>query len=319
MNKDKFKDAVIILAFILLIVNFFNIRSLKDELRNDHNRLENNLESRIRNIQYDLQDTYRNMEESLRKEQSIFSYTSVDLELQGNKIEVTIEAVPKKISNTEKLVARVIANDKTYEQDMDEKNQATMTIDMAETIKPVVIIKSDTGLRQESLGELFAGDIFTTKVYSEWSHEKKMILDLWVVPENEQPFIEDDIEKAEFIITNGDIILEQYSDGGYSVPIKESKAISIEQGVEEFFNQLEGDVIPAIKLSKEENFVAGYRADFTEYADRQDDTYYEIYFILTTKDGMQYITSYNPVASFRTSKNSSNASSGEEILRPIFK
>lgn len=324
MNKNNIKNIVIILAFIMLMINFFNINSMKKEfeyLRNDNSRLENNLQNSISDIQH----IYRNVEELIKKEQSIFLTSSVDFKLQGNKIAVTMKAVPKEIASTEKLVARIIANGEVYEQEADENNQAVILVDMAETLKPMFIIKSDTGLRQESLDELYTSEIFTVNVFSEWADESnsledKMILNLWIeANENALPFTENDIEKAEFIITDSGIIEEPNSNQGYGGASTSDRVIPMDDKGEYYFNQLQGDTVPATKLSGEGKFVIGYSADFSEYLNSEEGIRYEIYFNLITKDGVQYITPYNSVASFSLSKGGRGSSSGDDILRPIFK
>lgn len=324
MNKNNIKNIVIILAFIILTLNFFNIYSMKKEfeyLKNDNSRLENNLQNSINNIQH----VYRNVEELIKKEQSIFLTSSVDLKLQGNKIAVTMKAVPKEISTNEKLVARVIANGVAYEQETDENNQAVILVDMAETVKPMFIIKSDTGLRQESLDELYTSEILTVNVLSEWADESysledKMILNLWIKDnENELPFTENDIEKAEFIITDSGIVEQPNSNQGYDSDSTSAESIPMDAKGEYYFNQLQGDVVPASKLPGEGKFVIGYSGDFSKYLNSKEGILYEIYFNLITKDGVQYITPYNSVASFGFSKGGRGSSSGDDILRPIFK
>lgn len=123
-----------------------------------------------------------------------------------------MRAVPKEIKNNEKLIVRIIANGEVHEQETDENYQAVIIVDMAETLKPTFIIKSDIGLRQESLDELYSSEVFTTRVFGQWNHndgqlKDSMILDLWFMPnENELPFTANDIEKAEFIITDNGIM-----------------------------------------------------------------------------------------------------------------
>ncbi len=324
MNKNNIKNAVIVLAFIMITINFFNIYNMKKELkylRNDNSSFENNIQNSIRDIQY----AYRNVEELIKKDQSIFLTTSVDFKLQDNKLAVTMQAFPKEISNTEKLVAKITADGKVYEQEADENNQAVILVDIAETIKPMFIIKSDAGLRQESLDELYTSDIFTVRVFSEWDNESetledKMILNLWITSnENTLPFTKNDIEKAEFIITDIGILEEQNSNNGDVKASSSTMAAPVEGKAEDYFNKLQGDRIPATKLPGEEKYVAGYSADFSEYLNSESGKNYEIYFNLTTKDGMQYITPYNSVASFSVYKGGRSSSSGSEILRPIFK
>lgn len=333
MNKSKIKNGVVILAFIMLTANFFNSYSIKkdlENLRNDYLRLERNLDIRIGDIQNTIDNEYENMEALLKEEQSIFSETSINLKLQGNKIAVTMRAVPKEMTTSEKLIARVVANNKAYEQEVDENNQTVILVDIAEAIAPMFIIKSDMGVRQEVLEEVYTSEIFTGRVFSEWDHEEDnslkatMKLKAWIVADEEAPpFTENDIEKAEFIIADSGVIVEeQNSNQGHSTAYSSSNEVSIKEvplkdkyGV----GLLQGDRVTAIKELGEGKFLVGYSMDFSEYAQREDGIQYEIYFTLTTKDGVQYITPYNPIATFSSSPRSSSSGSGEEVLRPIFK
>lgn len=333
MNKSKIKNGVVILAFIMLTANFFNSYSIKkdlENLRNDYLRLERNLDIRIGDIQNTIDNEYENMEALLKEEQSIFSETSINLKLQGNKIAVTMRAVPKEMTTSEKLIARVVTNNKAYEQEVDENNQAVMLVDIAEAIAPMFIIKSDMGVRQEVLEEVYTSEIFTGRVFSEWDYEEDNSLKAttklkaWIVADEEAPpFTENDIKKAEFIIVDSGVIVEeQNSNQGRSTAYSSSNEVSIKEvplkdkyGV----GSLQGDRVVAIKESGEGKFLVGYSMDFSEYAQREDGIQYEIYFTLTTKDGVQYITPYNPIATFSSSPRSSSSGSGDEVLRPIFK
>lgn len=309
MDRNRTKNIIIIILLIVLIANINNTKNLIKDLKKEFLSSERSLQYSLSNIQQENQNLYKNIEELLEKEQSLFSETKVDLKLQGDKIAISMYAIPKEIRNGEKLIAKITANGETYEEETDDNYKAEFIVDMTEKIKPGFIIKSDSGIRQESLDELLTQDIFTTHVYSEWTNKNKDVLSLWVRSrKGEPPFAEEDIEKAEFIVVDG------RKSGDFYMEVA-----PIIDNIEDFFNHVKGDVIPAVLSPSKVSQGIGYIVDLSEYYKREDNIQYEVYFTLTTKNGMKYITSYNPVATFMRSKGNGSASSGEEILRPIFK
>nr|WP_307992066.1 hypothetical protein [uncultured Niameybacter sp.] len=330
MNNRDIKKGLLILAFIMLTVNClnsYNIRKDLKNLRSDYSNLETYLDMRIGNIQNTINREYENIETLLKQEQSMFSQASVKLKLKGDKIEVTMKAIPKEIENREKLIARIVANDKVYEQEVDGNNQAFILVDIVESIEPILIIQSDTGVRQEVLEKVYTDDIFTGRVFGEWDREEGKsfkTLNAWItVDEEALPFTENDIEKAEFIIVGNESTMgEKRVNQGQRTDYKATKEVRVrEEVVEDRYtpNTFEGDRVIGTKKSGEGKFLVGYSMDFSEYMQRQDNIRYEIYFVLTTKDGVEYITPYNPIATFSSSARSSSSGSGDEILKPVFK
>lgn len=71
----------------------------------------------------------------------------------------------------------------------------------------------------------------------------------------------------------------------------------------------QGDRMAARKLA-EGGLPIGYAADLTDYSQRKDGMRYEVYLMITTRDGMRYVTPDNPIASF------SSYEGGREIREP---
>lgn len=327
MDKDYIRKVIIIFTVMIIGINLWDNYSIKKEvqnLRDDYSRLENNIYSNIENIRYNLQDEYENIEELLKKEQSIFSQASVELKIQDDQIAVTMQAVPKEITNTEKLIARIAADGQVYEQEVNANNEAVILVDMVSILKPMFVIKSERGVRQEALEPVYTNDILQCTVLSEWDYGEesspKEYMGLKIqFGENEEglPFDEKSIESAEFILKENGYIEEGNSN--YSYGASQASAVTNSTYIEEDYSELlQGKHIPALKQAGEDDNRLIYTADFAEYIRKEDSIYYEVYFTLRTKSGMQYITPYNTVATFSSSKNSSNMGSGESVLVPIF-
>ncbi|MEG0580138.1 MAG: hypothetical protein RR490_09500, partial [Niameybacter sp.] len=215
MNKNNLKKAAVVLAFLMITVNCLNTYRMQRELeylRSECQNLNNSLQRGMDNVSNKLHEEYGKVETLLTKEQSIFSETSIDLKGQGNKIVVTMRAIPKKMANTETLIARITAGEKVYEQEVASNNEAVMLIGMVETIQPMFIIQSEEGVRQETLEECYTGGIFDVNMGSEWEDRDSgsgisMVLNLWTEEDaSTLPFPTEDVEKAEFIIVNSGIV-----------------------------------------------------------------------------------------------------------------
>lgn len=313
MNKDKLKNIALILALVLLIVITYNVIGLKEQVRNLENDRSTlfNMQNEIRRIQREVSDGYKDVEDLLKQEQSLFSETSIDIKLKDSKLEITMNAVPKEISNDETLIAKITAGEKVYEQEADENGTAVIVADMTDIIKPMFIIKSETGVRQEALPEQYTHEALTFDIYTEWGEpvSDSWNLNVWILKtDKDLPFNKGDVAKAEFILVKTGIIEnEKYEE---VIEVKENGF---------WLDKLNGISIPAEEIASSEGKLhIGYTADFSEYADKQEDIYYDIYFVLTTKDGIKYTSPYNSVASFTSHKNGSSKGCGDDIIRPIF-
>lgn len=312
MNKDKLKNIALILALVLLIVITYNVIGLKEQVRNLENDRSTlfNMQNEIRNIRSEVDTGYDDIEELLKEEQSLFSETSVDIKLKDNMLEITMSAIPKEIYNNETLIAKITAGDKVYEQEADDNGTAVIVVDIIDIIKPMFIIKSETGVRQEALPKQYTNQELTVDIHTEWGEQQSdsWNLDLWILKtEKELPFNKSDIAKAEFILIKKDDAIE------------EKYEAMIESNNDGLFSGLDSISIPAEKIADGEGkLYIGYTADFSEYADKQEGLRYEIFFVLTTKYGMKY-TSYNSVASFTSHEGGSSKGCGSDMIRPIFK
>lgn len=316
MDKEFMKNVALLLSFIMLAINFFGIHQLKTEvedLKHDNLRLESNLQMGISNLESRMRENQGEIRKEIKMAQSLFSEVSVDLSLQGDQIAVSVSAQPKEQRTGERLFARIEADGRTYEQELGMDGRTEILIEWTDQIKPVLVLKSNLGERRETLEKVSAQELFAVKVFGEWMEESFCL----VIKEGEHPlpFGKEEIEQAEFIIADSGIVRTQ-PNSGYG-QTQASVMEASEEEVAELYRGLKGEKIPALKMPWPEAPGIAYRVELSEFISRKDGVYYDIYFSITTRDGIQYV-SENPVASFSFLEGSSSTGSGDEMLRPLF-
>lgn len=341
MNKDKLKNASLIVALVLLAGNMVQIHHIKNELaylKSLCGSMSTQLHTGVSEVKYQMQYNQNDLENLMQKNNSIFSHTTVDVKPQGKTIVITMSAVPKEADNGEVLIAKVTANGRDYQQEADESNQAVLVIDMADFIKPAFLLKSYTGIRQEVLDEIYTGELFTYNIEGSWSRqpERKMLLYARIsARETGFLFAEHDIDRAEFIIrdtgiaktsgsgnssTGGSGSRSRGGSGGGSGSVAVSGTYG-PRGASPTIEIPRGAHTPAAYgasgTALNDGNTMKYTGDFTEYAARKDGIRYEIYFLLTTRDGTQYVTPDNPIATFSVSDGANSTGSGSGVLWPV--
>ncbi len=320
---DKREKVVALCIVGMLALNSCQMYQLQkdvDALQSSTQNMINNLQDDVRSLEGAASAQERRIEELLTKQASLFSKTSINYSLQGKQLAVTMLGIPKELKNNETLVARITANGKTYEQPADANHQATLLIEPAETIQPSFIIKSANGVRQEALNEEYPLDYLTIPLECAWreptqeSPEGQAVLDIYLAPQDTTiPLQAEDIAKVECIVVNTGIV-----NGRSQVPPETSAPESVHgfnhEAEETAFPK--GDIVPAVKVN--DNGKLHYQADFTSYAERKDGIQYEIYLLVTSKDGMRFRNRYNDLASFSYGKDNSSSSSGGGELYPVF-
>ena len=316
MDKEFVKNTALLLSFIILAINFFGIHQLKEEMENlkrDNIRLESSLQTGISDLESGMRESQGEIKKELKMAQSLFSEYSVDLKLQGERIAVSVYALPKEQRTGEQLFARIEADGRTYEQEFDQGFRTEVLIDKTDRIKPVLILKSDSGERREVLEEVSAKELLAVKVSGNWMEESFCL----VIKEGERPlpFGKEEIEQAEFIIADSGGVRTGAS-SGYG-QTQASVPETSEEEVAEFYRGLQGERIQALKMPWTETPGIAYRVELSEYIDRKDGVYYDIYFSMTTRDDIRYV-SENPVASFSFLENGRSTGGGDDMLRPLF-
>lgn len=325
MNKNNMKTAALILALVILAVNTVMLVQMKKELKVQSEKyfsLESYLRGSVEDLRSGIQVQYGDIQELLLADQSIFSQTTVDLKPQNGQIAVTMRAVPKELAAGETMFARVTADGRQQEQRMDENGQAVILVDMAKTITPEFVIRSDAGVRQEALNEIHTNDILSSRIVGQWDWDNavdgKKPLNLWIEAYGDRglPFTADQVEKAEFIVVNSGRKEGTQNGGSGSEPV-EAMAVSVDGLTLDAFQNMDGDRIAAKPVSDSGGHGIGFWADFSEYAARKDGIRYDIFFWLTTKDGMHY-GAPDAAASFSSMPQSQSNSDGDGVLMPVF-
>lgn len=316
MNRERLKNAVLLLAAAVLLLDSVWIGSMRSELRSLQGQLSNaeqSLKSSLQILQSETNSRFLSLESSLKKEQSLFSAADADYGLEGNKIAVSLHVVPKELSEDEVIIARVYAGDRIYEKQADEDGRAKLLVDMAETVTPVLLIKSDRGLRQEALEETYTGNLFDAEVYSVWGDSYSLVT--YISPyERELPFDPEKVAKAEYVVVNSGELEVQNGSGA-------AEAVAIEapyEDVIDIFNGETGERLSAVMMHGANTKHVEYSGDFSRYADRKDGFRYDVYLCLTMEDGTRFYTPSGSTASFAAGSVTATMADGNGQLVPIY-
>lgn len=314
MKNNRGWYALLLLVLVISVVNLFSFFQMKrrvEWLEASGWRMENNIQAGFSEIKSEMINQNQKLEEQLQKDRSIFAETSVTLELREDKIAVSMYAMPKEMEQGEMLVAQVVADGQIYEQEMGEGNRTEILIERCNLIKPSFIIKSDVRVRREVLEAISTRELFLIHISGNWLEEAFCVS---IEEEKILPFEADDIVSAEFIIVDSGIARTQ-PNSGFGWGGASSKESSMEEAAK-FFDELQGERLTAIKMPGITSSEITYRVDLSEYINKKDGIYYEIYFVMETRDGTRYV-SENPVASFSFLEGSRSTGGGCETLRAL--
>lgn len=339
MDKNKLKTALLVFCAAMLAVNLLQNRQLEEDiksLRDRYSGLESHVISELSSIRSDISENDSELKELMEQGQSFFSKTAVDVRLEGSKMAVTVSAVPKELRAGEILTARIAAGGQVYEQQLDEHNQTVFEIDVTDSVEPSLVLTSEAGVRQEGLDVLYTEQFLTFEVQGNWSADAveagggtdgRNLFYAWISPGSDRdrlPFEEEDIAEAQFIIEDTGIVAEPPADGksgsasgGGSGHVHATQVLGTGK---RDVTIPRGESVPARKLAEGTGSggTIGYTADLSEYADKKDGKYYEIYFMLTTKDGMQYVTPDNGIGSFCLYEDWEDRGSAGGSMWPVF-
>ncbi len=322
---DKKKNIVIVILALIIVINIFNIVSLNGKINSLENQiydLNSNTNNRISSLENRFNQNISSIDEILRKEHCLFSKASADITLQDNKLFVTMEAIPKEIKSSEKVIAKVKANNHFYEKELDENNSAKIEIDFCDSLTPSFVIKSSDSLKEEFLNDIYTTDFINVSVETKWddnsSKNNKNVLNLWISENTDGlTYTNDDIKSAEFLLCENPTVLQEYnvSEGSTSA---EAPATPINTTNSDFLSEEYEKIIRVPAKEIKSGFYAGFNADLTEYCYKNNEKAYDIYFTFETKDGIKFLTTINPVASFFSIDDNISKSSGSETIYPVF-
>lgn len=308
--------AVTAIVIILLAVNFLQLRSVRrelEEVRISVNNGDSNLFGAVNEVKSQIAYSSSDIKEELQKSRSIFTDMSSTVKLQDGTLVVTMRAVPKEVLAQEKLFARLTVGTQVYEAEMGAGNQAVLSIDAADVVKPAFLLKSDSGTRQETGETLYMEEFLYCDTSSHWD-AGRAVLNLVITPSDSVVLTEHDVEKAEFVVVSAGAAREFDNGGAGGSGSAYASAsggwggrVYGEDYIPEPVELPVGDKVEARLWNGGAEGTLSYRGDFSEYINRNDGIRYEVYFILTTKEGIRFATrSGRCVADFCEAQGSSN-------------
>jgi len=322
LNRKYIKVAAAAAMAAVIVVDSFWIIGLKRgvaSLEGKISSMENNLLNQMSSMESTVVRQSDNMETILKKGNSLLSDADVRFKLKGNKIAVSVHAMPKALAESETVFVRLYAGESIYEKEADEDGRTEFLIDMAETVRPVVLMKSEAGIRQEALEETYTGYLFAADLYTVWGDEDGSVpwgLTTWLTHEgSELPFDPAEVEKAEYVIKPTGIPVD-HGDGTaeLAAPLVNPES---ENG-ENLFEDTDCERVETVMMNGSNRFHAGYYADLSEFGERKDGVEYAVYLCITTKDKTRFYTTEDSVSTFVSHENSSSTSCGYGRLVPVY-
>lgn len=329
MNERNYKTIAIILA-IMLFFNSWQLIQIKQELNDltyEYNHTLANIQNNVRNIENDFDHQYNRINELLTEQASLFTKTDISMKLAGNKIAVTMQAVPKELQNDETLIARITANGILYDQPADKNGSATILIDPAEYIQPSFIMQSPSGIRQQMLTDY---DVSTMEYLSGYVHSSwedtpdrngDMVLGIYLLDGKGLPFAVDEIAEVKCIVVNtGEKGREGTRENSIAaVPEAEAVYVDKPEQISSPDSIPEGDTYIAVKQADSTDDEPHYQADFLDkYSKEADNIRYNVYLVITTTDGMRFATTGSKLADFWFGEKNSSTGAFDTTLFPIF-
>ncbi len=290
-----------------------SLKQLMEDQIQTQNRHLNSLQNQLNSLQHDASTQFSELEQQLARQQSLFSQTDLTIKPEKTELAVTMRAIPKDQAFDEVMIACIPVNGQSFEPEPASQGTAVIRIPLTDAFTPSFVIRSETGIRQESLEEQYPLSLLSCYAYAFWNEENILRIDIHDTSEK-FPFTKEDLASAEFrIIDTGQQRTGRQGGGSGSASIGEIR--SIDGPGLRYFKENAGTVVPAQELPAVG--IASYSMDFSDYAAQSDGYEREVYFSFTTKDGLCYLSTIGPVATFAFSENSSHHESGNETLYPI--
>ena len=287
---------VLAVVIVCLAVNFLQLRGIRREvesMRNEISSMHANLSNSARVIQSEVNRGNEDLRTEIQKSQSLFSELSADVKLQDGRLEVSLHAVPKKIPENGWVEVTLMADEKEYKAKMDVGDRTVIMLKAADVIKPVFQLHSGSGIHQEAGETLYMEDYFYCDTYSRWDNTQTA-LNLQVSPSDAVHLAETDIEKAEFIVVSTGMTEEFGNNGSGSASAPGTVSVSAgyrghgEEYVPEPVELPRGDAVEARLWNGSAEGTLSFRGDFSGYVNLKDGIVYQIYFVLTTKEGIRF-------------------------------
>lgn len=153
--KQNFKNILLVINTILLVVCLVQINDLKMELQN----MKSNTGNQISNILTNLNNSYSYIEETLAKEASIVSKAEWEfgkLDIKAGTVEVKAYVIPKEYQPSVTEAFFLCNDEEVAAEYIDGKYEVTMNVPLFEDASiPSVLFKENGTIRAESLDWVF--------------------------------------------------------------------------------------------------------------------------------------------------------------------
>ncbi len=274
MDKKRVGLIIVVVVIAFLVYNNFRLFNLTQNLLGQVNTLHNNIwniNDEITNLQYAIND----IGEQAKAEQSLFSDVSTQETFVDGKINLTVTAIPKQMSNDETMsLVFELAGEKVETPFVG--NEVLVELDMVQELSPIIVITSPEGTRQQALETIDFTKLMLAFVYAEVS-EQGQGTEL-------QTFFDISVEGAFDIsdIKTLEVFAEQQQ-----VPGRDDNGQMVEAPAVE----LSGNGYHPSGESLDVSFVSDgrYKVEITEFVERDDEFEYKFYAKVTLNDGTTYI------------------------------
>lgn len=160
-SKKSLLYAIIIILVLMLIYALFQISALKSEIE----IVKNGYSAEISNVRSEINTIYNNVDEQLKKEASLLSYLSYsygDINVSNHTVLLTVEVVPKEITEDMQMELRV-GDEGTYFEQNGESFKATIPAYLfVDADAPLILtIKTNEEIKTEFLQDIVVSHLWS--------------------------------------------------------------------------------------------------------------------------------------------------------------
>jgi len=331
--SPKSHQKYIAVIVVLLLINLYltaSYRSQIDALKQETNNQYNRLSQDITLVYNSVNALTREMETSAEEAASLFTDYNMTLAPAGSEIIANITAIPKALATNSKVIVSLATDQETFEAELDEQGNATLSIPITQKVTPTLKILSPDRVQTEVKAPLLTSELFDIPLETRWLDEPNengtLALSATIINRKDKAILSADTIETGYFIR---VPLSSTSDSSSIDPTEELK--NKEELMRKTNNkddnaksdllktlQETGTIIPTTMMSNNDGKEVVFKAQApVEITGSESASYYFI-FVVDTKDGMTYMSSLMNAPTYEISPNSSGASSGSDILSPIF-
>jgi len=332
--SPKSHQKYIAVIIVLLLINLYltaSHRSKIDALKQETNNRYNRLSQDITLVHSTINALSRKMETSAQEAASLFTDYSITLAPAGSEIIANITAIPKVLTTNSKVVVSLATDQETYEVVLDEQGNATLSIPITQKVTPTLKILSPDRVQTEVKATLLTSELFDIPLETRWSDEPNengtLALTATVINREDNAILSADIIEKAYFIRGGLSATTDSSPVDPTEVLKEKEDLmrkantTSDNAKSDLLTSLQetGTNIPTSMTFNNDSKEIVFKAQTPiEITNSESASYYFI-FVVDTKDGMTYMSSFMNAPTFDISPNGSGASSGSDTLSPVFK